>query len=413
MRNKKITVCRLCSSKKLTEIVNFGNMPIGNNLQKSVVNSLKTKTYPLAVQKCDHCKHFQLTYEVSPNELYAKNYTYLSGVGIMFKEHLNSYAHWVIKKCKLTKGSLILDVGSNDGTCLEYFKKQRMKVLGVDPAEKPALIANKKNIKTINAFFDKKISNYIKKNYGEFDFITSQNVLAHTSKIKEIFQVIYELLKTKAYFCFEVGYFHDVLKNNFFDTIYHEHLDYHHVGPLIPFLKGIGFSIVFISTNNIQGGSLRMLCKKESKPKIYSQPIKFLNKEEKSILNKSNHIQNWSRLINSKMKYFHKYINKNYTQGKKIYGYGAPTKAPLLIKLSNISNMIQYVVEDNDLKVNKYLPKTKIKIVSKQILVKNAPDILIVFAWNFISDIMTKLKKDKIKGISVVVPLPNFKVYKL
>ena len=137
--------------------------------------------------QCSKCKHYQLSISVNPKVLYAKNYTYLTGVTKTFKNHFSNYSKWIIEKCKINRGSLILDIGSNDGTCLQYFKKNKMKVLGIDPANKPSAIANAKGIKTINNFFNKKISLQIKKKYGKFDLITSHNVLAHTDNIQEIF----------------------------------------------------------------------------------------------------------------------------------------------------------------------------------------------------------------------------------
>ena len=117
-----------------------------------------------------------------------------------------------------------------------------MRVIGVDPAKKPCEIANSSGINTINSFFNKKTASKIKKKYGQLDFITSHNVLAHTENIQEIFLSIFDLLKEDAYFCFEIGYFKEVVKHNLFDTIYHEHLDYHHAKPLVKLLQNVGLA---------------------------------------------------------------------------------------------------------------------------------------------------------------------------
>ena len=236
---KNITQCRLCDSKKIKQIYNFGLIPLGNNLQKFRLQSVNCKKYPLSLMQCSKCNHFQLSISVNPKILYAKNYTYLTGVTKTFKKHFSDYSNWIIKKCKIKKGSLILDIGSNDGTCLNYFKKNKMKVIGIDPAKKPSKIANTNGINTINNFFNKETSSRIKKKYGQFDFITSHNVLAHTENIQEIFLSIFDLLKEDAYFCFEIGYFKEVVKHNLFDTIYHEHLDYHHATPLVKLLRTV------------------------------------------------------------------------------------------------------------------------------------------------------------------------------
>ena len=278
---KNITQCRLCDSKKIKQVYNFGLIPLGNNLQKFRFQSINCQKYPLSLMQCSACNHFQLSISINPRILYAKNYTYLTGVTKTFKRHFYDYSNMLIKKCKLKKGSLVLDIGSNDGTCLSYFKKNGMKVIGIDPAKKPSKIANDKGIKTINNFFNKKISNNFKKKYGQFDFITSHNVLAHTENIQEIFLSIYDILKKDAYFCFEIGYFKEVVRHNLFDTVYHEHLDYHHAKPLVKFLQNIGFTVIDLSTNNIQGGTLRLLLQKKKLKTKINKVEKFIKQEEK------------------------------------------------------------------------------------------------------------------------------------
>jgi SAM-dependent methyltransferase len=227
---------------------------------------------------CIHCNHFQLSVSVNPKILYAKNYTYLTGITKTFKDHFDNYSKSIIQKCKLKKNALVLDVGSNDGTCLSFFKRKKMRVVGIDPAKKPSVIANKNGIETFNKFFNKEAASQIEKKFGKFDFITSHNVLAHTENIQEIFLSIYDLLKKDAYFCFEIGYFKEVVKNNLFDTIYHEHLDYHHAKPLVNKIQQIGFSVIDLSVNKIQGGTLRLLLKK-TKFEISKKVIKFMKNE--------------------------------------------------------------------------------------------------------------------------------------
>ena len=412
--SKKINNCRLCNSKKFIKIINFGNVPLGNNFTYSKKLSYSADVFELCLIRCSSCKHFQLNYEVSPDKLYATNYTYLSGVAPSFIKHFDNYSKWIIKKCNLKSKNIVLDIGSNDGTCLNLFKKKNMNVLGIDPAQLPTKIANKRGIKTLNKFFNKESSNKIKKQYGQMDFITSHNVLAHIGNITEVFENIFDLLKYKGYFCFEVGYFLKVLENNYFDTIYHEHLDYHHASPLVKYLTTLGFSIVSITTNNVQGGSIRVLCKKNIKTKIYKQPKNFLMKENNSIINNKVFLKRWPKIIINNMNQLNRLTKKYILQQKYIIGYGAPTKATLILKMSNIKkNTLKKIIEDNDLKVGKYMPKTDIKIVKYSKKVLNDADVIIIFAWNFLSDIVDKLKKEKISNKIIIVPLPKVKIFHL
>tara|TARA_Y100000389_G_scaffold199988_1_gene239484 strand:+ start:1609 stop:2859 length:1251 start_codon:yes stop_codon:yes gene_type:complete len=408
---KKTKRCRLCNSKKLKIIYDFGSIPLGNNLQKSRLLSINCQRYPLTLVQCKICNHFQLSISVNPKILYAKNYTYLTGVTNTFKKHFFNYSNWLIKKCKLKKGSLVLDIGSNDGTCLSYFKQNKMNVIGIDPAEKPCKIANDNGIKTLNNFFNKKSSNILKKEYGQFDFITSHNVLAHTENIQEIFLSVYTLLKKDAYFCFEIGYFKEVLKYNLFDTIYHEHLDYHHAKPLVRLLQKIGFSVIDLSTNKIQGGTLRLLLQK--KKKIKSKKVyKFIAQEEKffkktSVKDKFYNFDKTLLNLNSQIK---KEISKNRT----IYAYGSPTKASLLLINSKLNkNMIKNSFEDNRLKCNKYIPGTDIKIINTNKIKTNINSTILILAWNFYKEIEKRLKNQNVKNVRLLIPLPKIRVKKI
>ena len=409
---KKITECRLCNSKKIKQIYNFGLIPIGNNLLKSKVSSLNSEKFPLTLMNCLTCNHFQLSISIDPKILYAKNYTYLTGVTKTFKEHFSDYSRWIIKKCKIKENSLILDIGSNDGTCLNYFKKKKMRVLGIDPAKIPSNIANKKGIKTINNFFNKVNALKIKKKYGNFDFITSHNVLAHTENFQEIFYSIYDLLKNDGLFCFEIGYFKDVVKQNLFDTIYHEHLDYHTAIPLVNFLQKIGFSIIDLSTNKIQGGSLRILVQKR-KLKIKTKKIdNFLNKEKKffSTINLEEKFKDFKKTL-LKLNF---QIKKEIMKNKTIYAYGSPTKASLLLINSKLNKkIIQNSYEDNKLKCNKYIPGTDIKILSTDKIKIDSSSIIIILAWNFYKEIVMRLKNQNIKNTKLIIPLPKMKIIKI
>ena len=408
-RFKKITQCRLCNSKKIRQIYNFGLIPLGNDLKKYRSQSINCHKYPLSLMQCLICEHFQLSISVNPKILFAKNYTYLTGITKTFKNHFEKYSKWIIKKCNLKKSSLIVDVGSNDGTCLSFFKKNKMQVLGIDPAKLPASLANKKKIKTINKFFNTTTSNFILSKYGQVDFITSHNVLAHTDNIKEVFLSIFKILKKDGYFCFEIGYFHDVLKKNLFDTIYHEHLDYHHATPLINFLERMGFSIIDISTNDIQGGTLRILTQKRENFKKRNSKIENFIKNEKNFFIKSkikHKFQNFEKSINK----LNKLINKAKMKHDNIFAYGSPTKASLLLMISRLNvGVIKNSFEDNQLKCKKYIPGSDIKILNSNLIGKKNPKMIVILAWNFAREIISKLKTKKLKGIEVITPLPKIK----
>ena len=411
---KNLEKCRLCDSIDFQDFLNLGKIPLGNNLQKSKKNALLCAAYPLKIKRCKNCMHFQLSVAIQPELLFARNYTYLSSIGKSFVSHLKKYANWACDYFSLGKNSLVIDIGSNDGTCLKFFKEKGCNVLGIDPATTPAEIANKNGIKTYNAFFNKSIAKNIIDKYGYADLITSHNVLAHVDNLQDVFKNIYFLLKEEGFFIFEVGYFKSVLESGCFDTTYHEHLDYHHGLPLTRYLHSLGFSIIGIETNNIQGGSLRFLTQKNTNPKIHQKAKQFLKQESVSVLYDVNFLSNWEEKIMQSMQNLKLYIQKNLNSDYLIAGYGAPTKASLLLTLANLGiNEISFIIEDNELKVGRYLPKTGIPIVCIKELRKKKPNLILILAWNFAEDIITKLRATVDWPIKCVVPLPELKIIDL
>jgi 2-polyprenyl-3-methyl-5-hydroxy-6-metoxy-1,4-benzoquinol methylase len=411
---KSNNFCRLCYESHLKEVFDFGEVPLGNNLQHSLIDAFNLDQFRLNVMRCQACGHFQLGYSVSKELMYATNYTYLSGIGKAFLKHIQEYATWTKKICNLHENALVLDVGSNDGTCLSVFKEQGFHVLGIDPAELPASIANKNNIPTINDFFNSKTANKLIEDYGYVDLVTSQNVLAHVENLRETFENIYKILKPNGYFVFEVGYFYEVLKSKCFDTIYHEHIDYHHATPLASYLSSLGFDVLNFSVNNIQGGSLRVLLKKTGLGSISHEAQKFINEEKKSILYDPFFLENWTKNIQSSMKNLKDSVAVYQSEGFKIIGYGAPTKATLLLTLSGLSNnAINFICEDNEFKIGRYLPKTSIKIrptSELETFLVEHKSVILILAWNFADDIIERLKSKVKSPTKLIIPLPELRI---
>jgi len=415
IKNKDFTLissCRLCNCESLEYFIDFGDVPLGNNLQESPKAALEANAYPLNLIRCNACGHFQLGYSISKELLYATNYTYLSGIGKTFIEHIKQYVQWVTSRCELGKNSFIVDIGSNDGTCLQAFKMLGFDVQGVDPATLATEIAIKNGIPTINSFFDSTVANLIIDEKGYVDLVTSQNVLAHVNNLQDCFENIYRILKNDGYFVFEIGYFLEVLNSGCFDTIYHEHLDYHHAEPLARFLSSLGFDVIDFSVNSIQGGSLRVLLKKTGQGKISFSAQQFLLEEKKSNLYSDFFLNNWLENVNFSMQSLNKVVIEYYNKGFTVVGYGAPTKATLLLKLSRLTEgIISYVYEDNEYKVGRYLPKTSIIIRSSLELDSLPPNnVIVILAWNFAEDIIKNIKSQVKKSTTVIIPLPHLKV---
>jgi len=411
---RRLEKCRLCCSADLARFVDFGQVPLGNNLQVSDRQAKEADAYQLDVMRCRECGHFQLGSAVAPELLYATNYTYLSGIGASFVKHIAAYAQWIDEHCDLPRQAVVVDVGSNDGTCLKAFQTRGHTVCGVDPASLAAGIANGNGIPTINSFFDGAAVREIVRRHGQADFVTSQNVLAHVDDLGAVFRNIYELLKEGGYFAFEIGYFREVLRTSCFDTIYHEHLDYHHAGPLARHLCALGFDLLDLSVNNVQGGSLRLLLRKTGDGAITEQAQTFLDAEKQSVLCDEEFLGNWPRQIEASMDKFHRLLREEVGRGVRIAAYGAPTKATLLLKLARLgADEIAFVVEYNPHKVGRFLPGSGIPIQLTSALSSFRPGVIVILAWNFADDIIAKLRGQFNAPIKMIVPLPELRMVDL
>lgn len=411
---RTIRACRLCGAGALQRYVDFGNVPLGNDLQLTQREACRVNSFPLSLNRCRSCGHFQLGHAVDPNLLYATNYTYLSGIGSSFVKHFGQYADWAIAKTGLAANSLVVDVGSNDGTCLQAFQVRGATVCGVDPAALAADIANQSGIETLNSFFDADAVNEVIRRHGRADFVTSHNVLAHVDDLAEVFRNIHALLKDGGHFAFEIGYFGEVLRTGCFDTIYHEHLDYHHAAPLAQHLTTLGFDLVELSVNSIQGGSLRLLLRKTGGGEILPAAAAFLANERQSVLYDEPYLAGWIQSVETRMNAFRRIVHEHVIKGATIIAYGAPTKATLLMKLAGLGGIdVKFVVEDNVHKAGRFLPGTGVAIEPSSALETVNPDVILIFAWNFADDILEKLRGKFKRPVEIIVPLPELRIFQI
>ena len=234
--SQKKSNCRLCQSADLVSVLKLASTPPANAFISKEKLQIKQKKYPLEIFFCKNCFHVQLTEVVNPKELF-ENYVYVSGTSNVFVNHFLNYSKDIVQRFNPSPDRYVLDIGSNDGTLLKFFKSMGYSVLGIDPAKEISKQATKEGINTINGFFNLETSQIIEKKYSKASVITANNVFAHCDDLSGMTEAISKLLAPGGIFVFEVSYLVDVYKKTLFDTIYHEHLSYHSVSPLINFFK--------------------------------------------------------------------------------------------------------------------------------------------------------------------------------
>lgn len=383
LNNYKID-CRCCENISLKKIISLGYSPLANNLLKKI--DRKADLFPLEMNYCPECYNCQLSYVVSPEKMF-NHYLYVSSTSISFRKHFENAAKNIIDKYKLDNSSLVVDIGSNDGVFLKPLKERGVKVCGVDPASNICKIANEQGINTIEGYFNKNICDKIMENYGKADIVTAFNMFAHSDNIKDIAKNIFYLLKKDGTFIVEVQYILDMLKNLTFDNIYHEHVNYWSVTSLNNFFKKIGLCVSSVEHVDTHGGSIRVCVKREGN-KIDKSVQEFLEKEKLGGLRNFETYKLFSKKVeNSKNKVLDNLL-KIKNSNKKIVGYGSPAKATTVLNYYGISNQhIDYIIEDNSLKHNLYLPGMNIPIKEKKKALEINPDYVLVLAWNFFEEI--------------------------
>ena len=374
--------CRSCNNTDLKRVVSLGYQPLANNLINK--KNEKCDLYPLEVNYCPKCHNCQLSVAVEPKKMFS-NYLYTSSTSKVFRNHFIEAAKKYSKELKLNKKkSYIIDIGSNDGVALKPFIDLGFKnILGIEPAKNLAKLANKNKIKTFNGFLEKKNIKKIKKNA---DLILASNVFAHSDKLKEMADCMFSLLSKKGTIVIEVQYLMNTLKDLTFDNIYHEHYNYWSLTSLTYFFNQFGAKIFKSEKIDTHGGSIRIYIKKDKSIKIDSSVKKMLKEEEDFGITRFTTYQKFGEKVYKIRENVLENIKELKKNNKTIIGYGAPAKATTALNFFGVSKEIDFIVEDNNLKHNKFIPGVKIAIKSKS-QIKNKKNILIVLAWNFYNDI--------------------------
>ncbi len=368
--------CRICQSKKLEKIFSLGNQPIANNL---LDKPGKIRIYPLELLQCEHCTLIQLSYVVPKEKLY-DNYLYIPSVSKTHLQHFDILATNLIEGLKLRKNSLVVDIGSSDGSLLKCFKKRGMRVVGVEPAKNI-----KSTVLTFRRYFNKKTATGIVSKYGKAKLITATNSFAHINNLIGYFKALDILLDKDGIFFAQFPDVRNLLKENQFDTIYHEHLSYFTYEPLHHLFANSPFELFRVDESEIHGGSMRIYVRR--RPLLLEAFMKNVNKIKEDL---------------------RKYLLEEKKKGKKIVGFGAAAKGMVLLNYCGLDNkIIDYIADGTLYKQGKFTPGTNIPIVPEEQLLKEKPDIVLILAWNFKKEIMEKLKG---RGYTFVIPIPEVEV---
>lgn len=409
----KIKKCRICGSKELIDVIDLGKQPIPNGFLKKENLAKKEPKYPLAVCFCKSCSLMQLKFLVNSKIMF-QNYLYIPSASKTRIEYFKQMAQEVIDIGRIKKNSLIIDVGSNDGSLLNCFKNLDMKILGIDPAENLVKVAILNGIDTVLGYFDSRLAKSVAKKYGKAKAITATNVIAHIPNLHEVIKGGEILLDDEGIFVMHFPYSLDLLKHNLFDTIYHEHLSYFSINSLLYLAKDSKLEIFDIHKSDLDGGSLRVFWKKRTNKRIKVKTgviNKLILEEKRYGLHEIKAYKAFTKRVYDLKINTIKQLIKLKKANKQIVGYGAAAKANVLLNYFKIDNkVIDYVVDSTPYKQGLYTPGSHIPIHAEDMIYKTNPDYVLIFVWNFSKEIIDKNRKYKKKGGKFIILEPGFKI---
>lgn len=409
---KQLKICRICKSKKLYKFLNLGKMPIPNGFLAEENLKKKEDKFNLVCVYCESCGLVQTSHVVNPNLMF-KNYVYIPSTAKIMMNNFSNLAFLLNKQLGLNKNHLVVDIGSNDGSLLTFFKSFQARVLGIDPAKNLAKVAELNGVPTLVELFNTRAAQKAVKKFGKALIITATNAIAHIHNLDEVFKGVDILLSSEGVFVTEFPYLLDLVNKNQFDTIYHEHLSYFSLKPWIHLAEKYNFEIIDVRRLLIHGGSIRLTHRrKKGSGKSHTNTVRYLmNLEiESGLYDKRTYLE-FSNRVKKLKKELVAFLIKLKKDSKRIVGYGAAAKGNVLTNYFDIGNeILDYIVDSVPYKQGLYTPGKHIPIFAERKLLEDRPDYALILAWNFADEIIEKQKAFLKKGGRFIIPIPDLRV---
>lgn len=404
------TTCRVCENSDIQCVLKAVPTPVGDSYVPEEKLKEPQQAYPLDLFLCRQCSAVQLLDVIDPKILYG-NYIYKTSISLGLARHFERYAEDVLQYANLAASNLVIDIGSNDGTLLQAFKKKGMDVLGIDPAPEAAKNARNSGIKTIQAYFNLGVAKKVKKEHGPSHIVTANNILANIDDLGGFIKGIKELLVPKGIFVFETGYLVDLIKGRLIDVIYHEHLTYFTAQSLQKLFVRHEMELIEAQHISSKGGSLRCFAQKQGGPYQKSANIKeLIDLEAKLAVDQLETYQQIESEINATKKEMLTYLRNLKKEGKSVAGYGASVGVTTLLYLFGLDEVLDFIVDDNPDRHNLFSPGHHIPVYPSSELYQRKPDCVVILAWRYKDPIMNKHAGYLEQGGEFIIPLPGFKI---
>lgn len=402
--------CRVCGSGCIKTVIHLNDTPLEDQFVRPEFKDLNQPVYPLDLAICQDCGYVHLPYVVNPEESYA-DYAYVSGITVGLRNHYDDYAKEIVVAFQIPKDSLIVDLGSNDGSMLASFKKTGMKVLGVEPAREIAEQANAAGLPTINSFFTDDVVSKILKDHGSARVITANYMYANIDNVMSFTRSISGLLATDGIFVVQTGYHPEQMKIRMFDYIYHEHFSYFTVEVLKNIFLSSGLELIQAKKTSPKGGSVRVIAQIQGGPRIRDASVDILvNEERVNGMRDASTYENFASEVQTAKEKVLEKLCKLRDAGKRIVGFGASHSTTTLTYHFGLAPFMEYLVDDNPLKHGRYSPGHHLPVYPSEKLYEDNPDYVIVLAWQHQKNIIERHSRFSNLGGKFLIPLPDLRI---
>ncbi|RXJ84405.1 class I SAM-dependent methyltransferase [Arcobacter cloacae] len=401
--------CRFCKSELEHVFVDLINAPASNSfLTRDQLNEPES-FYPLKIFVCENCKLVQIDEYKKSNDIFNQDYAYFSSYSTSWLKHAQNYVEMIVKKLSLNKTSHVTEIASNDGYLLQYFQKKQIPCIGIEPTSSTAKVAKQKGIEVIEDFFNTNLAKNLKKS----DLILGNNVLAHVPDINDFVKGLKIVLKEEGVITMEFPHLLNLIKENQFDTIYHEHFSYLSLYTLLQVFNKQGLKIYDVEKLSTHGGSLRIYATHIANKIIIKENVQKLLEEEKmfGLLNMDKYTTFQEKA--NKVKYdLLEFLLQAKKEKKKVVAYGAAAKGNTLLNYAGIKNdLIEFVVDKSPYKQEKFMPASHIPIVKEEEIIKLKPEYILILPWNIKNEIITQLNYVRKWNAKFVVAIPQLKIF--
>jgi len=402
--------CRFCNTPLNYEFLDLVNAPPSNSfLTFSQLNEPEVY-YPLRVLVCDNCFLVQIDEYQKSSAIFNQDYVYFSSFSRSWLSHAKSYCEKVVDRFSLDENSSVVEIASNDGYLLQYFLERKIPVLGIEPTKNTAKVAMDKGIETITVFFGVDLAEALVKKGVSADLLIGNNVLAHVPDINDFVAGMQHILSPRGTITMEFPHLIQLIDNNQFDTIYHEHFSYLSLFTVQKIFLAKGLEIYDVDEISTHGGSLRIYAKHvgDTSKQISANVINLIQKEKSKGVNKLDYYKGFTDKVEQIKLDLLSFLIDQKKKGKKVAGYGAAAKGNTLLNYCGIKkDLISLVVDANPIKQDKFLPGSHIPVVNEEIMKLERPDFVIIFPWNLSVEIKQQLSYIREWGGRFLIPIPT------